>query len=206
MYIPVQQKTISEIFQWIVKLRISRTLPLFFIMTPQSKHWKHDEAQLSTYDVIMKNNGKMRDVRSLACKIKVLNDRVQGTWKWTIKFLLQTMDKSTKLDIQRKNWHSQRGPRWGACQFDLDLWPFDPKIYRCLPFFILHLCMKYEVSRSNTFRVIALQRKCGQTDRRTEGQTDGQTDKVITIGLPHLRWRGPNKYMVLLISFKVHRI
>ena len=51
--------------------------------------------------------------------------------------------------------------------------------------------MKYEVSRSNTFRVIALQRKCGQTDRRTDGQTDGQTDKVITIGLPHLRWRGP---------------
>ena len=47
--------------------------------------------------------------------------------------------------------------------------------------------MKYEVSRSNTFRVIALQ---GSVDRRT----DGQTDNVITIGLPHLRWRGPNKY------------
>ena len=54
--------------------------------------------------------------------------------------------------------------------------------------------MKYEVSRSNTFRIIALQRKCGQTDRQTDGQTDGRTDKVITIGLPHLRWRGPNKY------------
>ena len=27
----------------------------------------------------------------------------------------------------------------------------------------------------------------------TDRQTDGQTDKVITIGLPHLRWRGPNK-------------
>ena len=49
--------------------------------------------------------------------------------------------------------------------------------------------MKYEVSRSNTFRVIALQRKCGQTDRQTDRRTDGQTDKVITIGLPHLRWR-----------------
>ena len=48
--------------------------------------------------------------------------------------------------------------------------------------------MKYEVSRSNTFRVIALQRKCGQTDRRT----DRRTDRVITIGLPHLRWRDPN--------------
>ena len=32
----------------------------------------------------MKNNGKVRDVRSLACKIKVLNGFVRGTWKWTI--------------------------------------------------------------------------------------------------------------------------
>ena len=32
----------------------------------------------------MKNNGKVRDVRILACKIKVLNGRVPGTWKWTI--------------------------------------------------------------------------------------------------------------------------
>ena len=32
----------------------------------------------------MKNNGKVRDVRSLACKIKVLNGRVPGTWKWAI--------------------------------------------------------------------------------------------------------------------------
>ena len=30
------------------------------------------------------------------------------------------------------------------------------------------------------------------TDGRTDRQMDGQTDKVITIGLPHLRWRGPN--------------
>ena len=32
----------------------------------------------------MKNNGKVRDVRSLAWKIKVLNGPVPGTWKWTI--------------------------------------------------------------------------------------------------------------------------
>ena len=37
------------------------------------------KARLITYDVIMKNNGKMRDVRSLACKIKVLNTRVPRT-------------------------------------------------------------------------------------------------------------------------------
>ena len=32
----------------------------------------------------------------------------------------------------------------------------------------------------------------GQTDRRT----DGRTDKVITIGLPHLRLRGPNNVII----------
>ena len=32
----------------------------------------------------MKNNGKVCDVRSMACNIKVLNGRVPGTWKWTI--------------------------------------------------------------------------------------------------------------------------
>ena len=32
----------------------------------------------------MKNNGKVHDVRSLACKIKVLNGCVLWTWKWTI--------------------------------------------------------------------------------------------------------------------------
>ena len=78
----------------------------------------------------------------------------------------------------RKLTQSERAPL-GACQFDLDLWPFDPKIYRCLPFFILHLCMKYEVSRSNTFWVIALQRKCGQTDGRTDRQTDGRTKWLL---------------------------
>ena len=40
---------------------------------------KHNEEQLITYDLIMKNNGKTCDVHSLACKIKVLNDHVSGT-------------------------------------------------------------------------------------------------------------------------------
>ena len=80
-----------------------------------------------------------------------------------------------KQSITRKL--TQRGPRWGACHFDLDLWPFDPKIYRCLPFFILHLCMKYKVCRSNTIQVIALQRS---VDRRTDGRTDRQSDYYRT--------------------------
>ena len=54
-------------------------------MTSRLKHWKYYEALLNAYDVIMKNNGKVRDVSSLACKIKVLNGRVPGTWKWTIE-------------------------------------------------------------------------------------------------------------------------
>ena len=70
----------------------------------------------------------------------------------------------------------------GICHYDLDLWPFDPKLYRCLPFFILYLCMKYEVSMWKSFWVIVAQPSCGRTDRRT--------DKVITIGLPPLRCIG----------------
>ena len=96
----------------------------------------------------------------------------------------------------RKLTQSERAPL-GACHYDLDLWPFDPKIYRRLTFFILHLCMKYEVCRSNTVRVIALQRS---VDRRT----DRQTDKVITIGLPHLRWRGPNKVYYMAIELRTN--
>ena len=30
----------------------------------------------------------------------------------------------------------------------------------------------------------------------TDGRTDRRTDKFITIGLPHLRWRGPNYFFL----------
>ena len=80
------------------------------------------------------------------------------------------------LLIKQENWHSQRGPRWRACHYDLDLWPFDPKMYRCLPFPILYLCMKYEVCRLRQFWVIAFITKCGRTDGQTDRQTDGQSD------------------------------
>ena len=50
-----------------------RTLPLYFIIMSQLKCWKHYETQLViTEDVIMKNNGKVRDIGSLACKINDL--------------------------------------------------------------------------------------------------------------------------------------
>ena len=79
VYLDLSQYTISEIFQRIVRLRTSHTLPLLLIMMSRSKHWKYYEALLNAYDVIMKNNDKVRDVRSLACKIKVLNGSVPGT-------------------------------------------------------------------------------------------------------------------------------
>ena len=71
---------------------------------------------------------------------------------------------------------------------DLDLYPFDPKIYRCLPSPILYLCMKYEVCRLRHYWVIALQQS-------VDGQTDRRMDRVITIGLLHLR-RGPHNTLL----------
>ena len=114
-------------------------------------------------------------------------------WKYWFPHLILPLNTAT-----RKLTQSEKAPL-GTCHYDLDLWPFDPKIYRCLPFFILHLCMMYEVSRSNHFQVIALQRS---VDRRTDGQTDGRTDKVITIGLPDLRWWGPNyiPYQISIVT------
>ena len=35
----------------------------------------------------MTNNSKVRDVRSLACELKVLNGNVPGTWKFIIEFV-----------------------------------------------------------------------------------------------------------------------
>ena len=46
---------------------------------------------------------------------------------------------------------------------DLDLWPFDPKMYRYLPLTILHLCMKYESCTLKTSPVIVSEPKCWQS-------------------------------------------
>ena len=94
--------------------------------------------------------------------------------KHSISFSFKIVNRiSIDIISTRKLTQSERAPL-GACHYDLDLWPFDPKIYRCFPFFILHLCMKYEFCRSNTVQIIALQRS---VDTRTDGQTDRQTDR-----------------------------
>ena len=48
-------------------------------VTIKAPVWKHYEIQPITYDITAKNNDEVRDVRSLAYKIKVLNGCVPGT-------------------------------------------------------------------------------------------------------------------------------
>ena len=45
----------------------------------------------------------------------------------------------------------------------LDLWPLDPKIYKYLPFAILHLCMKYESCTLKITQVIMSETMCWQS-------------------------------------------
>ena len=73
-----------------------------FIMMSQLKHWKHYEAQLFTYDIIMKNNGKVCDVPSLVCKIKVLNGCVPGTWKWSV-ISVEANDMRNSIKVRNFN-------------------------------------------------------------------------------------------------------
>ena len=80
-----------------------------------------------------------------------------------------------KRKAQNSSAYGITTKRGRKCQYDLDL-----KIYRCLPFLNLHLCMKYEASRMKTsYHIMRHYNKV---------LTDGQTDKVITIGHPHLQW------------------
>ena len=45
----------------------------------------------------------------------------------------------------------------------LDLWPFDPKMYKHLPLTILHPCMKYESCTLKITKVIVSEAKCWQS-------------------------------------------
>ena len=78
-----------------------------------------------------------------------------------------------------ENWHSQRGPRWGhvilTLTFDL-LTPKSIGVFLSLS----SICVWSMKSLGQT--LFELSRYKESVDRRT----DGRTDKVITIGLPHL--------------------
>ena len=54
---------------------------LFFIITSQLEHWKHNEAHLITYNVTIQKLAKLFGVRSLACKIKIL---ILLLYQWVI--------------------------------------------------------------------------------------------------------------------------
>ena len=96
-------------------------MSLFFIMMSQLQHWKHHEAQLITHDIIMKNNGKVCDVRSLACIIKDLNGQVPTACKWTIalKFYMHLVPFFIHqgLIIQLQGWQFQNKSCWYGIQW-----------------------------------------------------------------------------------------
>ena len=98
-----------------------------------------------------------------------------------------------------ENWHSQIGPRWGGgggghvtmtLTFDL-LTPKSIGVFLSLS----SICVWSMKSVGRTLFELSRYNEVW-----TDGRTDRQTDKVITIGLPHLRWRGPN--YVILCYFK----
>ena len=92
-----------------------------------------------------------------------------------------------------ENWHSQRGLRWGHVTMTLTFDLLTPKSIGVF-LSLSSICVWSMKSVGQTLFELSRYKEVW-----TDGQTDRQTDKVITIGLPHLRWRGPNKcYSILL--------
>ena len=65
---------------------------------------------------------------------------------------------------------------------DLDLWPFDLKIYRGHPWLMGGLHVKFHDDRCKGKAVMRRKPKCG---RQTDGQTNRQTDMVIPVYPPN---------------------
>ena len=111
---------------------------------------------------------------------------------WFVLFL--PLNDTSKLE----NWHSQRGPRWKhvtmTLTFDL-LTPKSISVFLSLS----SICVWGMKSLGQTlFELLRYNEVVNRrTDGQTEGRTDRRTDKVIIIGLPHLRWRGPNNHIIL---------
>ena len=62
---------------------------------------------------------------------------------------------------------------------DLDLWPFDLKIYRAHPCLMGSLHVKFHDDRCKGKAVMRRKPKCGRTDGWTDGRTDGHGDSSI---------------------------
>ena len=93
--------------------------------------------------------------------------------------------------VTLKHWQTLRKSHWDICHYDLDLRPLAPKIYRCPPFFILHLCIKAKVPKN--IWVIALKQSFDRW-------IDAQIDRVITVGLLNLWWQ----VLACGIKYNVH--
>ena len=97
----------------------------------------------------------MEAVRWKLLKSLCQNQRVDKIplWPWHLTFWSQDIGIFLKMLTKFRS--------------DLDLWPFEPKIYRYLPLAILHLCMKYESYTLKTTEVIVSTPKCWQSSAVT---------------------------------------
>ena len=95
-------------------------------------------------------------------------------------------DPGSKFYVELENWHSQRGPRWGHVTMTLS---FDLLTPKSIGVFL-------SLSSICVWSMKSLGQTLFELPRYNEVWTDGRTYKVITIGLPHPRWRGPNYYSV----------
>ena len=91
---------------------------------------------------------------------------------------------------------------------DLDLWPFDLKIYRAHPCLMGRLHVKFHDDRWKGKAVMRRKPKCGRTDGRTDRRTDRRTDgrtwwfqytppNFVAGGITRLQWYFPTSGRVI---------
>ena len=80
---------------------------------------------------------------------------------------------------------------------DLDLWPTDPKINRCLPYLISNNWYKFHEILSRRSQVIPRKPNLGRTEWRTDGRRDGKPNSIV---LRFRRKAGDNKYFLIANS------
>ena len=73
------------------------------------------------------------------------------------------MNEIWKLYVDNYSSYRVRTKVMTKFRCDLDLWPFDIKMYRYRPLTILHLCMKYESYTLKTTEVIMSEPRCWQS-------------------------------------------
>ena len=106
-------------------------------------------------------------ILKLLCQKQSFNQVLLWPWPLTPKctgiFLLLSWISVWNLYVENYCSYSARVNVLTKFSYDLDLWPFYPKMYRYLPLSILHLCMKYESCMLITTQVIVSEPKCWQS-------------------------------------------